>query len=214
MRLTSGQIRDLIARGETFRLECKKAVGGLPSTLWPSYSAFSNSDGGVILLGVAEKDGTFEVCGVPDADKLIRDFWNAVNNSECVSYSVSNLFGVWEKMGAMAPTFTETTEPDRVELIVPIERISSPVQKSGQKQDLSGQKSGQKQVGSGQKENSVARVLAACCEDVDFTQRGLAEKLGLAQSTIDAAIATLVKNGCIRHVGPKKGGHWEVLKED
>lgn len=88
MRLTSGQIRDLIARGETFRLECKKASGGLPSTLWPSYSAFSNSDGGVILLGVAEKDGTFEVCGVPDADKLIRDFWNAVNNSECVSYSI------------------------------------------------------------------------------------------------------------------------------
>ena len=88
MKLTADQIRDLLARGENFRLECKKAAGGLPSSLWASYSAFSNSDGGVILLGVAEKAGCFEIVGVADADGLIRDFWNSVNNPTCVSYSV------------------------------------------------------------------------------------------------------------------------------
>ena len=39
--------------------EVKKAEGGLPIALWESYSLFANSNGGVIILGVGERqDGT------------------------------------------------------------------------------------------------------------------------------------------------------------
>ncbi len=41
-------------------LEVKNAEGGLPISLWVSYSSFANSNVGVIILGVGERqDGTW-----------------------------------------------------------------------------------------------------------------------------------------------------------
>lgn len=58
-------------------LEFKSAQGGLPKSLWETYSAMANSHGGVILLGV-EDNG--RVSGVREPRKLKKAFWDTVNN--------------------------------------------------------------------------------------------------------------------------------------
>ena len=68
------------------QLEAKAAQGGLPDTLWDSYSAFANTDGGCILLGVKERDDhSLYVVGLKDAEKMKKDFWNMVNNRQKIS---------------------------------------------------------------------------------------------------------------------------------
>ena len=62
---------------ENNRIEAKKALGGLPGSIWETYSAFANTLGGIILLGVVEKaDKTFDTVNLPDPQGLIAEFWN------------------------------------------------------------------------------------------------------------------------------------------
>jgi predicted HTH transcriptional regulator len=76
---------------EDNRREVKKAKGGLPVSLWDSYSAFANCYGGVIILGVAEnKDGSWRTTGLDIADKgkLIKQFWDTINNRKKVNLNL------------------------------------------------------------------------------------------------------------------------------
>ena len=52
---------------EDNRREVKSARGGLPVSLWDSYSAMANTHGGVIICGVKEKED--RRC---DAEKLLQ----------------------------------------------------------------------------------------------------------------------------------------------
>lgn len=71
------------------RLEVKKAAGGIPASVWETYSSFANTDGGIILLGVDEqKDGSLVATGVADAGKMVKDFWNTVNSQQKVSVNI------------------------------------------------------------------------------------------------------------------------------
>ena len=88
MKLTAKQIQQLVKQGEVVHTECKDASGGLPDSLWESYSSFANTDGGVILLGVKEIDNMFSIVGVPRAATLIKRFWDGVNNREKVSVNI------------------------------------------------------------------------------------------------------------------------------
>lgn len=87
-------IYKLLSDGERVTLECKKATKGVPNSLWDTYSAFANTYGGTILLGVVEhmdeQDNAkrFEIVGVEDADKIRKDLWNIVNSKEKVNVNL------------------------------------------------------------------------------------------------------------------------------
>ncbi len=73
---------------EHHQLEAKKAKGGFPGSFWETYSAFANTDGGIILLGVNEaKDGSLQPEDV-NVEKLKKDFWNMVNNRQKISANI------------------------------------------------------------------------------------------------------------------------------
>ncbi len=74
---------------ENNRIEAKKALGGLPHSIWETYSSFANTLGGIILLGVAEcTDRSFCTVDLPDPDKLIKEFWDIANNPKKVSVNI------------------------------------------------------------------------------------------------------------------------------
>jgi len=74
---------------ENNRLEAKKAKGGLPNSVWETYSSFANTLGGTILLGVCERDDkSFEIVGLNDAERILTDFWNTINNQSKVNINI------------------------------------------------------------------------------------------------------------------------------
>ncbi|MDO4523675.1 MAG: putative DNA binding domain-containing protein, partial [Eubacteriales bacterium] len=74
---------------EDNRREVKKAKGGLPYSLWETYSSFANCYGGVIILGVSErKDGSWHRTGLTNERKLLKEFWDTINNKQKVSLNI------------------------------------------------------------------------------------------------------------------------------
>lgn len=72
-------LRDLTLY-EGVDVEFKAAKGGLPRDLWETYSAFANTYGGTIWLGITQGETALDMHGVENAEKLVSDFWNTINN--------------------------------------------------------------------------------------------------------------------------------------
>ena len=82
-------LNELSKYREGNRLEVKEAQGGLPHSIWSTYSAFANTNGGFILLGVKElKDKSFLPVGLSKPEQWVTDFWNTINNSKKVNINI------------------------------------------------------------------------------------------------------------------------------
>lgn len=80
-------IENILTLKENHRIEFKKANASLPRSFWETYSSFSNTDGGVIILGVEESEPDNTICGVNNPEKLVSDLWNLLSNRNKVSYN-------------------------------------------------------------------------------------------------------------------------------
>lgn len=86
--MTETEIKKLLMTGECVTLECKRAKSEIPKSVWETYSAFANTVGGVILLGIEENrkeadiKKRFQIVGVDDAQKIVNDFWNTINSDK------------------------------------------------------------------------------------------------------------------------------------
>ncbi|MDX1973784.1 MAG: putative DNA binding domain-containing protein [Candidatus Sumerlaeia bacterium] len=78
---------------ESEEVECKLAtgrdgMGAIPDDFWKTYSVFANNKGGIILLGVRERNSQFEVVGLQKPDKLRKELFDVLNNKKKVSINL------------------------------------------------------------------------------------------------------------------------------
>ena len=75
-------VNNTFPNNEYSELEYKAALGGFPTDFWKTYSAFANTNGGVIVFGVSEKKGILKIEGIPEdkINQLQKHFWDSLNN--------------------------------------------------------------------------------------------------------------------------------------
>jgi len=84
------RIKTFLSQGETSEVEFKSARGGFPGSFWESYSAFANTNGGTIVLGVVEKNNHFFFDGLTE-ETIVRykkNFWDCAHNRGKISTSL------------------------------------------------------------------------------------------------------------------------------
>lgn len=79
---------------EGFDFEAKKAQGKsgegkLPDDFFETYSAMANTEGGVVVLGLEEQaSGKWNVLGIANPDKVVKELWDLLNNRKRVSHNL------------------------------------------------------------------------------------------------------------------------------
>ena len=80
--MTQDELLDRLQHPEWCDLECKKAQHGVSEDAWRTVSAFANSVGGTLVFGVKDTQGSLEMVGVHEPDKVQNDFLSTLRTGD------------------------------------------------------------------------------------------------------------------------------------
>ena len=196
-------IKRLVAKSENASVEFKRARGGVPADFWPSYSSVANTDGGVIILGVREKDGKREIEGLADDSEL------GVKTSE-VGVIGSEVGVIGPEVGEKTPEVGEEAGVrDDVKagsvhekpISVHVKPISDDVNRDFEvlmgayRSDF---------------RDNARKVLYAFAETPEADISSVAKGLGFSTKSVWRAIRAMKAVGLLVREGGDKGGRWIV----
>ncbi len=104
-------IRKSLLKGERVTLECKRAKAEVPKSVWATYSAFANTIGGLILLGVDE-----------DLQEKIQNMLRMIGFGENVGSGFPKIIAAWKETNWGEPQLLNKLDVDEVYLFMSDER--------------------------------------------------------------------------------------------
>lgn len=84
----SKDILEMLKYGEKITLECKDSRNEISKSVWETYSAFANTCGGIILLGIEEHmsemdiEKRFTFTDVKKPETRLKEFWDTINSNK------------------------------------------------------------------------------------------------------------------------------------
>ena len=183
-----------VARGEDSTTQFKVDVRNVES-LASEMAAFANAEGGTIFIGVSDHGATPGLSreDVSRVNQLVTDdrdgcqFTATVHRQSSPSVPSRRPKGS-AKMSVKTPVQDAQTGKTPVE--TPVEN------------ELSGKTP----------VKTANKLIVALQKNPAMTLADAASETGKSLRAVERACAKLIKNNQIRHIGPRKGGHWEVLK--
>ena len=200
--------------------EAKKAYSKLPKSIWETVSAFSNSSGGWVVLGVSQIGKRFEITGVenPGAfprpihellkkdislprNPVIAKLFRMVNLADNAGYGFDKMLK-WE-----TATKTKVLFDNSIDIALVTFRISH---LTNEDTDLIHTEKEGGQIGDAIiLPKSQEQILELIKNDIRITRKRISEILEINQSAVQKHLDALKKKGILERVGGTRG-YWKI----
>lgn len=195
-------INKLLAAGERISLECKKATKSVPNSVWETYSAFANTYGGTILLGICEHMDEND-------NQRMQNMLRMIGYGENLGSGFPLILHAWNEKHWIKPELIEQPELMQVKLILHI--MSEPINSTENKRVVVN-KTINEPVNHKLSERQKS-IIEQITKSPYATRDEIAQLTGLSLGTLKRELATLKNAGYITRNGSDKTGVWIVLKD-